>query len=209
MCSVTVYGRDPRTQTLEWRRGAIEALHEYLRDLEAEGGRYGHLDPTQQDLEAKALEEIKVLKDCDKPEEEKSMEPEKSKREIVVRYSSIDRCHKRGTFRTLAGARKFAHRWVGPHPDVSLHFGYAVSDDGIGKVTWEGCTADELFPEVDDPRPGKESLPCFEGCASYRGGDCTCGRGPAPMCEDTVPCCGDLPKTPPKPPPKSDPDCPF
>lgn len=134
-------------------------------------------------------------------------EPE-PKREIVVRYSSIDHCHKRGKFKTIEGARKFAHKWVGSHPDVSLHFGYAVSDDGIGKVEWDGCTAADLFPD-HEPNTASPGLPCHDNCASYRGGDCTCGRGPAPMCEDTVPCCGNLPKAPPKPAPESDPDCPF
>lgn len=65
---------------------------------------------------------------------------------ITVRYRSIDRFSKAGTFKTLAGAQRFAHRMVGPHPDISVNFGYAVSDDGIGKVTVEGITLDALFP---------------------------------------------------------------
>jgi hypothetical protein len=65
-------------------------------------------------------------------------------REIVVAYSSIDGGHKRGKFATIAGARKFAHKWVGE--DADLGSSYAVSFDGIGKVTVEGATLAELFP---------------------------------------------------------------
>ena len=67
--------------------------------------------------------------------------------EIVLVYKSIDRCYKRRAFKTLGGAQKFAHGMVGPHPDVSVTFGYAVSDDGIGKIEIrEGTTFGELFP---------------------------------------------------------------
>lgn len=66
--------------------------------------------------------------------------------QITIRYSSIDRFRQTRKFKTLAGAQKYAHKWVGPHPDVSP-MGYAVSFDGIGKVTWTGATAAELFPE--------------------------------------------------------------
>lgn len=50
-------------------------------------------------------------------------------------------------FKTLDGARRFAHRYVGPYPEIG--FGYAVSGDGIGKVAVEGCTLSELFPEAE------------------------------------------------------------
>jgi hypothetical protein len=69
-------------------------------------------------------------------------------REITVRYSSIDRFSQRRKFKTLKGAQRFAAKWVGPTPDVSETFGYAVSFDGMGKVTWSGCTSQELFPEL-------------------------------------------------------------
>jgi hypothetical protein len=64
--------------------------------------------------------------------------------DIRVRYTSIDRCSKSRRFKTLKGARAFAQKWVGQHPEIGC--GYAVSFDGIGKVTVEGCTLDELFP---------------------------------------------------------------
>jgi hypothetical protein len=57
---------------------------------------------------------------------------------IKVKYSTIDRFTKRGSFKTIAGARKFAHKWVGKHPDISYSYGYAVSDSGTGKVEIDG-----------------------------------------------------------------------
>ena len=68
--------------------------------------------------------------------------------EIKVRYSSIDRFGKSRKFKTLAGARKFAHDWIGAHPEIGST--YAVSGDGIGKITCSGCTLRELFPSPSD-----------------------------------------------------------
>jgi hypothetical protein len=62
---------------------------------------------------------------------------------ITIVYTSIDRVRKVRKFKTLAGARKFALDWVGPQDVVGG--GYAVSDDGVGKVTWDGVTRRELF----------------------------------------------------------------
>lgn len=63
---------------------------------------------------------------------------------ITVRYSTIDRFRETRTFKTLKGARAYAVKLVGEHPD---HGGtsYAVSFDGIGKIEVEGCTLRELF----------------------------------------------------------------
>jgi hypothetical protein len=65
---------------------------------------------------------------------------------IRVCYSSIDRFRKVATFKTLAGARKFAQKWVGQHPEIGSH--YAVSGDGVGKITVEGLLSDPQNPEV-------------------------------------------------------------
>jgi hypothetical protein len=66
---------------------------------------------------------------------------------IRLTYSTIDRYRKAGVFKTLKGAQKFAHRWVGPHPEVSETFRYAVSADGVGKLTVDGVSFAELFPD--------------------------------------------------------------
>jgi hypothetical protein len=66
-------------------------------------------------------------------------------REIVVAYSSVDHFRKRRTFKTVAGASRYAREWIGDHPSIGM--GYAVSDDGVGKITVRGATLAELFPE--------------------------------------------------------------
>jgi hypothetical protein len=58
--------------------------------------------------------------------------------EITVRYSTIDHFRETRKFRSLKGAMRYAHRRVGPHAEISPNFGYAVSEDGIGKITVEG-----------------------------------------------------------------------
>ena len=54
---------------------------------------------------------------------------------IRVRYSSIDRFSQSRSFKTVESARKYAEKWVGPNPDMSVNYNYAVSPDGMGKVT--------------------------------------------------------------------------
>jgi len=66
-------------------------------------------------------------------------------KEIIVRYSSIDGASYTRTYTTLKGARKFAHEWIGAHPEIGTS--YAVSFDGVGKITVSGATLAELFPE--------------------------------------------------------------
>ncbi len=68
-----------------------------------------------------------------------------SAREITVTYIGIDRTRKRSTFKTLQGAQKFAWKWVGETPEMGG--GYAVSGDGVGRVTVQGATLQELFPK--------------------------------------------------------------
>lgn len=78
--------------------------------------------------------------------------------DIRVTYSTIDRFRKTAKFKTLKGAQKFAQKYVGAHPEISLTFGYAVSDDGVGKVTVRGCKLQELFPE-----PAEDKAELSEG----------------------------------------------
>jgi hypothetical protein len=63
---------------------------------------------------------------------------------ITVRYTSIDRCCIVRQFKTLAAARKFAVHYVGSTPEIGT--GYAVSGDGVGKVTVTGASLADLFP---------------------------------------------------------------
>jgi hypothetical protein len=58
--------------------------------------------------------------------------------EIKIYYSTIDRFSESRKYRSLAGATRYAHRRVGPNAEISSTFGYAVSEDGIGKITVSG-----------------------------------------------------------------------
>jgi hypothetical protein len=62
---------------------------------------------------------------------------------ITIHYISIDGASIRRSFKTIAGAEKFARKWIGANPEIGSS--YAVSGDGVGKVTVKGCTLDELF----------------------------------------------------------------
>jgi hypothetical protein len=62
---------------------------------------------------------------------------------LTVRYSAVDGAQITRKFKTPEGARKFAVRYVGETPEFGSR--YAVSFDGVGKVTVEGCTVAELF----------------------------------------------------------------
>jgi hypothetical protein len=65
---------------------------------------------------------------------------------IKVTYQSVDRFRMARSFRTIEGARAFAQRRLGPHPDLGS--GYAVSFDGIGTITVQGARLADLFPET-------------------------------------------------------------
>jgi hypothetical protein len=76
---------------------------------------------------------------------------------IKVKYSSIDRFSKSAQFKTLAGAQKFAQKWVGASPELGSY--YAVSADGVGKVTVRGdldgkaVTVADLFAKQEADVP--------------------------------------------------------
>lgn len=81
----------------------------------------------------------------------------------TVHYESIDSHGRRTTrfFKTLAGARTYAHRQVGETPEMGSH--YAISGDGVGKITVEGASLFDLFPRcAPDPTD-----PAFRGYRSY------------------------------------------
>lgn len=71
---------------------------------------------------------------------------------IQVRYSAVDGYTERRTFKTLAGARRYAQKWVGEQADIGRT--YAVSADGVGTVRVDGATLAELLQPVpvhEDP----------------------------------------------------------
>ena len=69
--------------------------------------------------------------------------------QIIVFYKSVDsygRRTRRG-YKTIEGARKWAQEMVGDAPEIGSR--YAVSHDGIGKITCgAGCTLRDLFPKA-------------------------------------------------------------
>ena len=77
-----------------------------------------------------------------------------TKMDIKLTYRSIDRVSKSARFKTLESAQKFAARYVGETPEIGR--GYAVSGDGIGKITWVGCTSDQLFPKTAEHQPRQD-----------------------------------------------------
>lgn len=63
---------------------------------------------------------------------------------ITVRYSSVDGFYQTRRFERLSAARRHAQKWVGEFPEIGTD--YAISDDGVGKITVEGVTLNDLFP---------------------------------------------------------------
>jgi len=56
---------------------------------------------------------------------------------ITVKYSSVDGGRLSRSFKSLKGARAFAQKMVGKHPEMGSS--YAVSGDGIGKIEAYGA----------------------------------------------------------------------
>lgn len=67
--------------------------------------------------------------------------------EIKVTYRACDGARIARKFKTLGGAKAFAHKYVGECPEMGSS--YAASGDGIGTVRVEGITLRELFPAKD------------------------------------------------------------
>ena len=63
---------------------------------------------------------------------------------ITVKYRAIDGYTLTRRYKTIEGARAFAQKWVGVHPDLGTCV--AVSSDGIGTVYVTGAKLSELFP---------------------------------------------------------------
>jgi len=77
---------------------------------------------------------------------------EPAKPTITVRYSAVDGYSATKRFASLQEAQKFARKWVGDHPEIGRN--YAISDDGVGKVTVSGASLAELFPPASGPGQG-------------------------------------------------------
>lgn len=94
---------------------------------------------------------------------------------IHILYTAVDGARISRSFKTLKGAKSFAHKWVGAYPEMGSH--YAVSGDGIGKVQATGVSLDELFPlkttirdepEMDSEQAAYESNRKLDEEAYYR-----------------------------------------
>ena len=66
--------------------------------------------------------------------------------EIQVAYHAVDEYRETRFYKTLKGAQRYAQRMVGAHPEMGGN--YAISGDGIGKVT-SNIPLRELFPDID------------------------------------------------------------
>lgn len=64
---------------------------------------------------------------------------------IKLHFETLDGIRKTKRFKTLSGARVAAQGWVGK--DAEIGRWYAVSADGVVKVTAEGCTLNDLWPD--------------------------------------------------------------
>ena len=68
------------------------------------------------------------------------------KTKITVSYRTCDRYGESRSFATLAGARSYAIRKIGPHPEIGTS--YAVSPCGTAVIRVKGTTLESLFPPV-------------------------------------------------------------
>lgn len=63
---------------------------------------------------------------------------------IYICYSSVDGYVEERKYKSLGAAQQFAQKWVGETPELGTY--YAISGDGIGKITVEGIELKHLFP---------------------------------------------------------------
>ena len=76
---------------------------------------------------------------------------------IKLHFKTLDGIRKTKKFKTLAGAQKATWDWVGK--DAEIGTGYAISTDGVVRVSADGCTLAELFdnkPPIDPYPDGKD-----------------------------------------------------
>ncbi len=75
---------------------------------------------------------------------------------ITVYYRAIDGYTETGLFTNLEDATVYAHNKVGVKAD--LGFNYAVSFDGVGKVTVVGCALTDIWKEQKCPNSMSTSM---------------------------------------------------
>jgi len=68
---------------------------------------------------------------------------------ITLKYLAVDGFRTEKTFSSLKEAQEFAVLWAGARCEVGRT--YAITYDGVGRLTWTGVTAEELFPKEDSP----------------------------------------------------------
>lgn len=66
--------------------------------------------------------------------------------QITVRYLACDGSNSTRKYKTIEGARKYAQSMVGECPERGSF--YAISGDGIGRITVSGATLNDLFPRT-------------------------------------------------------------
>lgn len=66
---------------------------------------------------------------------------------IKVHLRAVDGFAKTRTFKTLAGAQKFAQRYAGRGPEIGGGY-YAISADGVCRITVDGAKLRDLFPDA-------------------------------------------------------------
>jgi hypothetical protein len=76
---------------------------------------------------------------------------------ITVIYESVDGVRKRKTFSDIARASKWAQEMVGADADIDSGY-YAVDAYGVGKVTVEGATLADLWPQRAVRNVGERNL---------------------------------------------------
>jgi hypothetical protein len=79
---------------------------------------------------------------------------------MKVTYQSCDGSRKTKTFKDLAAAREFAQYWIGKNPEMGSR--YAISGDGIGKITAEGVELRALFGDLPVPAAPTEAQGSIE-----------------------------------------------
>jgi len=68
---------------------------------------------------------------------------------ITLTYRAVDGTRMQRKYKTLKGARAFAHSYVGENAEVFPSSTYATSRDGVGILHKDGCAWSDLFPGME------------------------------------------------------------